>query len=580
MSEASRVQRPGINSRRGELKWPWSEVSALDSPPWSEWGELLAKKQGQGTENQQLCRDVIRSFQSIDEVPVGATLEGLRRVLSNHCDSHVVDAWILDVLEQAGEGCETPASRAMWSVSTLLVGGETKPPIQLAHAVAPLVGLVSALARVWLDRGVGENREAVHDGVLLEASGAPADLLGAWAGAQGDKQRERTRLVLSQPEIVEKLGCWWAQRVREAGCSLPDEHCGELIEELDAMFHWLESYASFRALVEVVQSRGSLMEQVEEALSLCRAFLCEQDDWSDSWEVRRRGLASSSEHLIGSWFHRGFILRCLWRMGDERPARLTALLGEEGFESLRWFGPSRIIPPDADSLGLALDLSARRGVEVAKERVEAWLETMELSADVDGRIPTWFLRDRQGPTLDEGELSYRGDDCVAVRLALSHGLLARDPERFAELIEVNLEGLLEGGMGSLFFYPSSYAEELFFRVEARLKQVMPSSRLLDPLAELGQKILDGVRSRQRRDGSFGGSQETAWCLSSLLLGGGDPTETGRAARFLVETLRPDGSWAAEPFYIMPGRGEVPEWHLGRSMTTAVCGVALSMYARQ
>jgi len=83
----------------------------------------------------------------------------------------------------------------------------------------------------------------------------------------------------------------------------------------------------------------------------------------------------------------------------------------------------------------------------------------------------------------------------------------------------------------------------------------PQSELFSVFPDIGERALTWLRSIQNPDGGFGGcksapstAEETGLALRALVVSGVDPEEEccTRAAKWLIEKQRPDGSWNPAP----------------------------------
>lgn len=607
---------PGVR-----LEWPcgdFVEELGLPSerpcdPPWPAWAAALSRSLGQPGESSGR---VARAVAALRDAGLGddalAGLADAKRELAGLTSDARLDGWLvglcgLSTRRQAAnppvgpargaearlaEGAEAREAAAALSAPALVAGLDPEPWIRLGVAVAAPAALLAGLGRLWLDPALAVYAEG---GIPRDLAAAVPSFVETWAGGpELEARADRIRRELSSDGAASRLGTSFEAgltRAREAAAGATDgagsgtevaaggEVVAQILDGLERAFAWLRSYAAFWGLGRRTLEPSPAARDLVACLDLARRFLLETADWPGSWEVRRCGLAGSEETLVGSWFHRGFVLRALARMGEPCSSRIGALLAEGDPAGLRWFGAFRGIPPDADSLGLALELASLDDVVVDPGRVEGWLGPLVASLDEAGLPRTWFVRGPDGPTQDEPAHLYLGDECTAVRLALARGLLLYAAGRFGDLAERTVDAVLASagpeGLGGVFFYSAAYAEDLLARLGEAAEERRPGSALASALRAAVEVARAGAAAAQRLDGGWGGPQETAWRLSLLARAGTDAEDLLRAVGFLVETQRPDGSWAAEPFYVMPGVGRAPAWHLGPAMTTAVCAEALA-----
>jgi hypothetical protein len=500
------------------------------------------------------------------------------RASSSTTDNPAVGSAEAPALEEHGGYREAVLA---FSLPALAAGLPPEPWARYGEALGPMLDVLEGLDR--LDRG-GPMSHAIPLIITMLRHGCEASgLLTAAAGSRGEEDRaDEVQAWLARKDTAAWLAaCWKDELVPRARRSLPPDHerlALELLDEMDEAFS--RHLARLRFLDMALSCTGGVPSwtpaSARDALGAALEALRSTADWPGSWEVRR-GFAHEPGTLVGSWFIRGFILRALDTIGEPVGAAIRDLLDEGDPSGLRWYGAWRGIPPDADSLGLALDLATRVD-GYPRERIDGWLEPLLASLPESGLTPTWLTLCPGGPTYD-GRITYQGNDCTAVRLALTLGLLCSDPARFADLVEVNLGSAIEScgpeGISGAFFYDAATTDTLFLRVADVATATIPTRAIRQGLARARDAVIARIRARQRLDGGWGTPQRTALRLSGLSLSGWHPADAARALRTLDETQRPDGTWAPEPFYLMPGKRDAAAWHQGPELTTAICAVAIA-----
>jgi len=425
-----------------------------------------------------------------------------------------------------------------------------------ADALYAVVSLLSGLERML-------SEPVVCDPGVVDALGRPEALLLALAGPSPSAEEVRGVLVRSRSALLEAL----QSRLATAVARRPCPELAPLLDGLATRVRWFSSYLAFRALVP---NREWDPDEVREVVRDAVTFLRERRPWPGSWEVRRGGLVTTRETLVGNWFHRGFILRVLDDLGEPVKDEVAALLAEADPNGIRWFGSWRGIPPDADSLGLALDLCARVGSRPS----DGWLAPMRASLE-KGVSTTWFYQDDEGLTVDPPVVRYAAQSCTAVRLALTLGLLPWGEEA---LVRANVDALAACWDGRTlagsWFYGEAWTEYLLLRLARRHPEPV--------LVDVADAVVARLWREQGDDGGWGGPQATALRLLGLLEG--RPASAGgtrRAARYLCRTRRGDGAWNAEPFYRMPGPGSGAgdHWFEGVELTSSLCAGALGALRR-
>ncbi len=161
------------------------------------------------------------------------------------------------------------------------------------------------------------------------------------------------------------------------------------------------------------------------ALAAALAFLAEDPSLSATRELQRWGVTQTGQTLRSDWFQRGIVLQAEADCGLDNRARIHALLAEIPNGGLRWYGAWRGIPPDADSLGLMLQLGSDHG-GLSAEKAESWLAFLRASLPADGLIPTWFYQGPDGPSTEGEGWIYARNDCATARTTAATGLLAWD----------------------------------------------------------------------------------------------------------------------------------------------------------
>lgn len=507
----------------------------------------------------------------------------------------------------------------LWTASALIAGEDLAPWSRFGEAVAGAIGILDGLVRMWLDPGSHDLRGAVLTplvGAWLAEPSLRARLLTIYAGERESPVRRFAihDLVASEPFracVAQQASRSLAlARAALVGGRPEDESPhgrlaaagADFLGVIEERFRFFDTLMSFRALLKGTAgvepgsiSSGMAAETPRESapeperaplrdadadLAMAVAFLSEGAPWSGSWEVQRAGIFGSKERPVGQWFIRGMILQALLEMGHDARAEVAALLAEIPAGELRYFGAWREIPPDADDLGLMLQLASTTGA--APGRAETWIAVMLANVGDDGVVPTWFQRDPAGRPTTRAAAAWGGDDCSAVRLNLLAGLLSFDAGRFAGLIQKNTQRVLErsrgGDIEGVFYYDDSFTALAFLRFARLHREKAIDQSLAGAIGSAEAAIRARAASSQRLDGGWGSPQRTALCLEGATTAAPHPLLLARAMRYLGDHQLVDGSWPAEPIYRTPmKRGRVGH-HQGREITTALCSRALSAAA--
>jgi hypothetical protein len=500
--------------------------------------------------------------------------------------------------------CSVREAVVLWTAPALLAGEDLAPWSHFGQAIAEAITLLGDLARLWLDPNACDLRDAALT-PLIEAwlSQPPlrTHLLLTYAGERMSAIRrlEIQSLLVSEPYLAH-LESVVLHTLTAAKHRLPpgtsDLHAAaaEFLNELDQSFRCFDSLMAFRALLAIRSTLPGtftrqpsapgflLRDDIENDVRMAVAFLSESAPWADSWEVQRFGIYDFPAQPVGQWCIRGLILRILLDMGRDVREEAAQLLNEIPRGELRSYGAWRDIPPDADSLGLMLELVAATGA--VRDRAETWIALLLANINKDGVALTSFYRYPTGRPTTPSDEPWPGDDCNAVRLQLLCGLLTFDAVRFDGLIQANAAYVLKGSGGGavadVFYYDESYAALAFLRF-ARLYRNQATDRSLWADVALAATAIRACMVRsQRLDGGWGSPQHTAFCLQSCAMDIGDwagdidALVLERGLRYLSEHQLADGSWPAEPFYVIPLKRNRQGYHQGRSLTTAFCAHAL------
>lgn len=487
----------------------------------------------------------------------------------------------------------------LWTLPALLADQDALAWSEFGTAVAAPIALLGDLARLWLDPDACDLRDAtltpLVDAWLAEPPLVPP-LLRAYAGERASAVRHaEIHLLLASEPYRARVRSVTRRALNSARDRLPSSDTSDLHAAaagfLDALGEGFRAFDALMALRTSLDPRSAASPpQVpgharrDDAVADTRmalAFLSEGAPWPGSWEVQRFGVFGSQDQPVGQWFARGLILRALLDMYYGVRDEASQLLGEIPPGELRYFGPWRDIPPDADDLGLMLELVAATGA--ARDRAETWIVVLLANTDERGVAPTYFSRDPAGRATTPSGKAWPGNDCNAVRLQLLCGLLAFDAARFSDLIQANATRVLAdsraGAVGGSYYYGARYTDLAFLRF-ARLYRAKAVERpLWGGIAAAAAAIRARMAVGQRLDGGWGSPQRTAFCLTgcAMELGVGadpDPLLLERGLRSLGEHQLVDGSWPAEPLWRVPMKRGREGFHQGRALTTAFCAHAL------
>lgn len=246
------------------------------------------------------------------------------------------------------------------------------------------------------------------------------------------------------------------------------------------------------------------------------------------------------------------------------------------------------LPPDADDLGIVLQVLCRSGgpvlASVCNEAIWLALE----AAEPHGGFPTWILDPLAPPTVDEAmrtyiEVTKSGGVHPDVVSNLLYGLILYDPAQFRDHL-LQAVTYLETVQDERGVWPSRWDAGPYYgtyRVVSVLGVLAPDSKALDRARAF-------LLQNQTQDGGWGdgGSDPLSTALAVLALTAQNmPLEEvaiERGINYLVGTQEADGGWPASPFISFPiptsegveaGANGV-ENYASRTITTACCLKAL------
>ena len=535
------------------------------------WASALAQALGAAPQAQ---RDV--------EAEVSALLAAEAPLLALSARVHALGrTTIADLVAAADAAPRRQAARWSTLLAARAAGREASRWMPWAGRLGELIGLLDVIEGVMGRTEAPAPAHLAAWAAALEGSPpAQAAFLRAVAGRLDAPPRALAlQALLGEEEGVLALTEAW-QAALEAQDALP-EPAGRaawlpLRAALAQRVQAARSGARFAHLLARAQPAPAFgLPAVEAALDALQAFLADDPRYRCSHEVQRWGLADDPAPQRGEWYVRAFITEARWEAGHPDEAALAALLGELPPEGPRYFGPWDRLPPDADSLGLFLMLAARLKPRPTAQ-VEGWLGPLFASLRPDQGVPTWLTEGPAGPTTPEPRWTWAGDDCLAVRAIALLGLLTWDAPRFAGIIAANLPAMAElTTPGRCFYYGPEVADLLLVRLAAALEQSTLRALAAPLTLRAGARVAALVHSQQL-DGGWGRPQATALRLEALCRGGGPPLAIWRAARYLCDHQRPDGSFEVDGLYRTLGKPPYAfHGHGGPALTAAVALRALA-----
>ncbi|MDI3288383.1 hypothetical protein [Polyangium sp. 15x6] len=511
-----------------------------------------------------------------------ASREGARRSIDASM-GEVIDSVIVavgDALAEAGDAAVILPSSPLadYGLSHLLpalVGRPDEPGLSRA------AGALGRLVRLAL-----EARSLTFAG----ASAPRPQLLGSIARGRGELGPEFDRAIaeaakpapdrtpllrlVGDPRLaapLEAMCAAWANEVHEG---LDGEDTRALVELTTTQI----TRASRAARLFGFTPRGPApAEALDRAITLARDALAADPELRESWEIQRWGGPFDATY-VARLFPVGLCLLALSGAGEDITPRVEALVARRGVDGFRYFEGFAGIPPDADDLGLALQLVARSVDGAARTQALAWpIEVLVRNTAEDGAIAVWLERHLHEP-MPEGAPKWLGSRCVAVAanaligLAEAHAPL---PEGYFDRTLAWIARVWEAeGAKAVHFYPAPFARYLLARLANVAEETPGESAPRAHLRALVTDIERRILASRRADGGFGGVMATACQLGALACGRAEPFDPWPAVTFLASRQDYDGLFPREPFYRTPGKDFALAAHGARSITAALCLDAL------
>ncbi len=306
----------------------------------------------------------------------------------------------------------------------------------------------------------------------------------------------------------------------------------------------------------------------ERAVRAAEEFLRADPSLGEASEVHRLGLFGRAEvraDLFGPMF-----AEALMHEAGVSPARLAETLLERGARGGWRYYPGHFeIPPDADDVGVALQLGARLGGDRSDLDNAAALLLANIGRN--GEVPTWLVTPGQDRISVEAPWVRRECPVVAAQAAL--GLWRWCGERARTVVRRVVRRLSRTLMNAAAEPSPSYAPVLVDAIAgwclARLGAEMgdaPSLRSV--LGAIAARLL----SRRTLGSAFGSTLETALAARALLSLNALPAPQA-VATTLLDAQDADGGFPPDPFFNTVPHHR-PRSYGSRMVTTAAALAAL------
>ncbi|GIK40791.1 MAG: hypothetical protein BroJett011_46240 [Chloroflexota bacterium] len=343
------------------------------------------------------------------------------------------------------------------------------------------------------------------------------------------------------------------------------------------------------------------VDTLPKVIEMAEGYLLSDLTFRESWEVQRRGVFGEAE-MTGKAFPMGLIVEILSRHGHAMTAPINEVFATLQATGFRYYDHPHL-PPDADDLGLLLRLYPYSSQpEQHRDMLQEPLGWLENSLEASGEIPVWLKQDQGGDESAYPFLALWGQSCATVEANVLLGLLDYEGAGYRGLIEKSAvswsERVATQSLGATHHYVPLYALwtafELIFKLNERYTHVTPraSENKLPHSLNLAAQTLTqrlGIEAQRPNLSPQDAAFLTLTCLRleqmrlnwgpEFTLAGVMPALNLDWITLLCKSQRYDGSWAGEPLFGTPTRGEFAAWYSSRSVTTAFCYHALKVYHR-
>lgn len=388
------------------------------------------------------------------------------------------------------------------------------------------------------------------------------------------------------PKLCQEALGWLAEG-RALAQSLKLPTFGAYTEVLETWLEEVHDLFSLKPKTKSVQSPQPqtpmfvvpAVDTLPKVIEMAEGYLLADLTFRESWEVQRRGLLGVSE-MVGQAFPMGLIAEILARHGHDMSDPINDIFQSLQNAGFRYYNHPHL-PPDSDDLGLLLRLYPYSPQpELHRTSLQTPLRWLSENISESSQIPVWLTRFEAADKMDIPFAALWGNYCAAVEANVLLGLLAFDAITYGPLIESSArqwsQAWQKRGLGATHHYVPLYS--LWNALELAVQ--LNTFDFLDDLPQLIQTLINLVTVEASR--AHLTPQDAAFLiLASLSPAWPESTPSlfkPEWVTLLGKSQRYDGSWAAEPLYGTPTRGELAAWYSSRTVTTAFCCHALKTFS--
>lgn len=357
------------------------------------------------------------------------------------------------------------------------------------------------------------------------------------------------------------------------------------IQEIRELFSIKSKTRNNNPLIDHKPQRPLFAPYVDTLLKvteMAQGYLLADPTFKESWEVQRRGIFGVAE-VTGKAFPTGLIAEILSWHGHDMSKTVDAVFETLQTTGFRYYNLNRM-PPDTDDIALLLRLYPySRQPKAHRKILKTPLHWLQDNIDEAGEIPVWLTPNKFDRDDRLSVVSLWGKSCLAVETNVLLGLIDYDWSRYRPLIiksAANLfERLADQGLNEVRHYIPLYGLWAAFELICKLsaKPITPTlQHQIDAATTLLLNRLH-IEAKRRSISPQEAAFLTAICLSPVLPEPAQSLFNPNWITLLGKKQRYDGSWAGEPLFGTPTRGDLAAWYTSRSVTTVFCYHALKTY---
>ncbi|MEM7343718.1 MAG: hypothetical protein AAF485_05710 [Chloroflexota bacterium] len=326
----------------------------------------------------------------------------------------------------------------------------------------------------------------------------------------------------------------------------------------------------------------SPIDTLPKVIEMAEGYLLADLTFEESWEIQRQGILTHPV-VIGKAFPTGMIAELLCQHDHDMSQPINLVFETLWANNFQYYDKA-FLPADSDDLGLALRLYPHSpDPQKHREMLQKPLGWLEATIQATGGLPVW-LTDDTFETMETFTALW-GKECTIVEANMLLGLLAYDATTYHPQIEALAKTVFERlnaqGFSTMWYYVPLYSLWTAFNLVNQLTNHPLFPNLQPLLTETSQTLTDMFLTETQQP--HPSPQSIAFLMLMALqndIVSDHPSllpNLERWASHLYKSQKYDGSWAGEPLFVVPTRGNFTAWYRSRSATTTFCYHALKTF---